>query len=140
MDGSDWNCPICLEPTAADLVVKLSQCGCSFCRPTCALQPVNDSCRYYSAVTPFRCLAAMPPEGSTRAEILPGCPSLDRGSREAECLVRYITTILGDSLNADFSCPSYRCEAKGLFTEPEVSGCPPPTSKLHSRSKTSYQR
>ncbi|KAG5441015.1 Ras-specific guanine nucleotide-releasing factor 2 [Clonorchis sinensis] len=37
-----------------------------------------------SAVTPFRCLAAMPPEGSTRAGILPGCPSLDRGSREAE--------------------------------------------------------
>ncbi|KAG5442553.1 hypothetical protein CSKR_108755 [Clonorchis sinensis] len=31
-----------------------------------------------------RCLAAMPPEGSTRAGILPGCPSLDRGSREAE--------------------------------------------------------
>ncbi|KAG5442805.1 hypothetical protein CSKR_112268 [Clonorchis sinensis] len=26
----------------------------------------------------------MPPEGSTRAGILPGCPSLDRGSREAE--------------------------------------------------------
>ncbi|KAG5443707.1 Protein f37c4.5 [Clonorchis sinensis] len=26
----------------------------------------------------------MPPEGSTRAEILPGCPSLDRGIREAE--------------------------------------------------------
>ncbi|KER24301.1 hypothetical protein T265_07988 [Opisthorchis viverrini] len=26
----------------------------------------------------------MPPEGSTRARFLPGCPSLDRGSREAE--------------------------------------------------------
>ncbi|KER27436.1 hypothetical protein T265_05539 [Opisthorchis viverrini] len=26
----------------------------------------------------------MPPEGCTWAEILPGCPSLDRGSREAE--------------------------------------------------------
>ncbi|KER28755.1 hypothetical protein T265_04447 [Opisthorchis viverrini] len=26
----------------------------------------------------------MPPEGSTRAGVLPGCPSLDRGSREAE--------------------------------------------------------
>ncbi|KAG5455344.1 hypothetical protein CSKR_105497 [Clonorchis sinensis] len=26
----------------------------------------------------------MPPEGSTRTGILPGCPSLDRGSREAE--------------------------------------------------------
>ncbi|KAG5445894.1 hypothetical protein CSKR_109643 [Clonorchis sinensis] len=39
---------------------------------------------YRSAVTLFRCLAAMPPEGSTRAGILPGCPSLDRGSREAE--------------------------------------------------------
>ncbi|KER32172.1 hypothetical protein T265_01783 [Opisthorchis viverrini] len=37
-----------------------------------------------SAVAPFRCLAAMPPEGSTRAGILPGCPSLDRGSRVAE--------------------------------------------------------
>ncbi|KAG5448290.1 hypothetical protein CSKR_110459 [Clonorchis sinensis] len=37
-----------------------------------------------SAVTPFRCLAAMPPMGNTRAGMLPGCPSLDRGSREAE--------------------------------------------------------
>ncbi|KER32508.1 hypothetical protein T265_12788, partial [Opisthorchis viverrini] len=39
---------------------------------------------YRSAVTPFRCLAAMPHEGSTRTGILPGCPSLDRGSREAD--------------------------------------------------------
>ncbi|KER23374.1 hypothetical protein T265_08703 [Opisthorchis viverrini] len=37
-----------------------------------------------SAVASFRCLTTMPPEGSTRAEILPGCPSLDRGSRVAE--------------------------------------------------------
>ncbi|KER26320.1 hypothetical protein T265_06434 [Opisthorchis viverrini] len=37
-----------------------------------------------SSVAPFRCLAAMPPGGSTRAEILPGRPSLDRGSREPE--------------------------------------------------------
>ncbi|KAG5453153.1 hypothetical protein CSKR_106980 [Clonorchis sinensis] len=37
-----------------------------------------------SAVAPFRCLTAMPPEGSARAGILPGCPSLDRGSREAQ--------------------------------------------------------
>ncbi|KER24671.1 hypothetical protein T265_07718 [Opisthorchis viverrini] len=34
-----------------------------------------------SAVAPFRCLAVMPPERSTRAGILLGCPSLDRGSR-----------------------------------------------------------
>ncbi|KAG5452972.1 hypothetical protein CSKR_111792 [Clonorchis sinensis] len=40
----------------------------------------------------------MPPEGSTRAGILPGCPSLNRGSREAEVgfeprtfLLRYST-------------------------------------------------
>ncbi|KER32055.1 hypothetical protein T265_01832 [Opisthorchis viverrini] len=39
--------------------------------------------RRRSAVAPFRCLAAVPPEGCTRAGILPGCPSLDRGSREA---------------------------------------------------------
>ncbi|KER20313.1 hypothetical protein T265_11120 [Opisthorchis viverrini] len=38
----------------------------------------------HSDLTPFRCLNAMPPEGSTRAWILPGCPSLNRGSREAE--------------------------------------------------------
>ncbi|KER23969.1 hypothetical protein T265_08265 [Opisthorchis viverrini] len=38
-----------------------------------------------TAVTPFWwCLAAMSPEGSTRAGILSGCPSLDRGIREAE--------------------------------------------------------
>ncbi|KER19847.1 hypothetical protein T265_11476 [Opisthorchis viverrini] len=37
-----------------------------------------------SAVTPFRCLAATLPEGSTKAETLSGCPGLDRGSREAE--------------------------------------------------------
>ncbi|KAG5452742.1 hypothetical protein CSKR_102171 [Clonorchis sinensis] len=37
-----------------------------------------------SAVTPFRCLTAMPPKESTRAGVLPGCPSLDRRSREAE--------------------------------------------------------
>ncbi|KER27956.1 hypothetical protein T265_05081 [Opisthorchis viverrini] len=39
---------------------------------------------FRSAVAPFRCLTAAPPEGFTRAGILPGCPSLDRGSREAE--------------------------------------------------------
>ncbi|KAG5453182.1 hypothetical protein CSKR_112744, partial [Clonorchis sinensis] len=38
----------------------------------------------WHAVTPFRCLAAMPSEGSTRTGILPGCPSLDRRGREAE--------------------------------------------------------
>ncbi|KER28778.1 hypothetical protein T265_04468 [Opisthorchis viverrini] len=27
---------------------------------------------------------ALPPEGSTRAEILPGCPSLDRGNQETD--------------------------------------------------------
>ncbi|KAG5445103.1 hypothetical protein CSKR_104003, partial [Clonorchis sinensis] len=41
-------------------------------------------CFVFSCNTPFRCLAAMLSEGSTRAGILPGCPSLDRGSREAE--------------------------------------------------------
>ncbi|KER21127.1 hypothetical protein T265_10487 [Opisthorchis viverrini] len=34
-----------------------------------------------SAATPSH---AMPPEGSTRAWILPGCPNLDRGNRDAE--------------------------------------------------------
>ncbi|GAA53566.1 ATP-binding cassette transporter [Clonorchis sinensis] len=47
-------------------------------------KPKNKNRINRSAVALFRCLAAMPPEGSTRAGILPGCPSLDRGSREAE--------------------------------------------------------
>ncbi|KAG5446642.1 hypothetical protein CSKR_108301, partial [Clonorchis sinensis] len=38
----------------------------------------------HSAVATFWCLAAMPPEGSTSAGILPGCPGLDRRSRDAE--------------------------------------------------------
>ncbi|KAG5442937.1 hypothetical protein CSKR_104780 [Clonorchis sinensis] len=38
----------------------------------------------HSGVKPFRCLVSMPPEGRTRAGILPDCPSLDRVSREAE--------------------------------------------------------
>ncbi|KAG5445739.1 hypothetical protein CSKR_113225 [Clonorchis sinensis] len=33
---------------------------------------------------PFQCLTTMPPEDCMKAEILPGRPSLDRGSREAE--------------------------------------------------------
>ncbi|KER26165.1 LOW QUALITY PROTEIN: hypothetical protein T265_14056 [Opisthorchis viverrini] len=37
-----------------------------------------------SAVALFRYLAAMPPESCTRAGILPGCPSLNSGNREAE--------------------------------------------------------
>ncbi|KAG5451189.1 hypothetical protein CSKR_102637 [Clonorchis sinensis] len=37
-----------------------------------------------SAVAPFRCLATMPPEGSTRSVVLPNCPSLDRRSRDTE--------------------------------------------------------
>ncbi|KAG5445458.1 hypothetical protein CSKR_103729, partial [Clonorchis sinensis] len=38
----------------------------------------------HDTVAPFRCLTAMLPEGSIRAGILPGCPSLDRGSQEAD--------------------------------------------------------
>ncbi|KAG5446946.1 hypothetical protein CSKR_107034 [Clonorchis sinensis] len=37
-----------------------------------------------SAVTPFLCLSAVPPEGCTRTGILPGCPCPDRGSRVSE--------------------------------------------------------
>ncbi|KER27413.1 hypothetical protein T265_05520 [Opisthorchis viverrini] len=42
-----------------------------------------------SAVTSFRCLATIPPEGSTSAGILPGCPSLDKGSRETRIFREY---------------------------------------------------
>ncbi|KAG5449686.1 Actin-1 [Clonorchis sinensis] len=48
------------------------------------LKPHEPQKHHRSAVAPFRCLTAMLPEGSTRAGILPGCPSLNRGSRETE--------------------------------------------------------
>ncbi|KER33938.1 LOW QUALITY PROTEIN: hypothetical protein T265_12524 [Opisthorchis viverrini] len=44
----------------------------------------SDQNKNRSAVAPFWCLTAIPPEGSTSAVVLPGCSSLDRGSREAE--------------------------------------------------------
>ncbi|KAG5445492.1 hypothetical protein CSKR_100980 [Clonorchis sinensis] len=43
-----------------------------------------DHHHHHSAVAPFRCLAAMPPEGSRRAGILPGYPSLGRVSPDAK--------------------------------------------------------
>ncbi|KER27862.1 LOW QUALITY PROTEIN: hypothetical protein T265_13696 [Opisthorchis viverrini] len=49
----------------------------------CVISPISGR-KNRSAVARFRCLTAMPPKGSTRAGILPGCPRLDRGSREAE--------------------------------------------------------
>ncbi|KER30599.1 hypothetical protein T265_13137 [Opisthorchis viverrini] len=45
----------------------------------------DNHCRLNSSAGAlFRCLAAVPPEASTRAGILPGRPGLDRGSRVAE--------------------------------------------------------
>ncbi|KAG5441157.1 hypothetical protein CSKR_102747 [Clonorchis sinensis] len=44
----------------------------------------TDLDKYYRKVFSNLCLAAMSPEGDTRAGILPGCLSLDRGSPEVE--------------------------------------------------------
>ncbi|KAG5441927.1 NADH dehydrogenase [ubiquinone] 1 alpha subcomplex assembly factor 5 [Clonorchis sinensis] len=60
-------------------------------------EPVAHCAVLFSCNTPIRCLAAMPPGGSTRAGILPGCPSLDRGSREAEAGFESRTFRSGDS-------------------------------------------
>ncbi|KAG5441339.1 hypothetical protein CSKR_103227 [Clonorchis sinensis] len=37
-----------------------------------------------SAITPFQCLGTPPPKGSTRAGIVPSCPSLDRRSPDTK--------------------------------------------------------
>ncbi|KAG5451860.1 E3 ubiquitin-protein ligase chfr, partial [Clonorchis sinensis] len=79
-----------------------------------------------SAVTPFRCLAAMPPEGSTRAEILPGCPSLDRGSREAE--VGFEPRTFRSNENNHSAVAPFRCltaiPQKGSTWAGILPGCP----------------
>ncbi|KAG5444625.1 hypothetical protein CSKR_100729 [Clonorchis sinensis] len=55
-----------------------------------------------SAVESLRCLTAMPPEESTRAGILPNCPSLDRG------IIRALT--------GEPSAPSFLLNNTGSFT------------------------
>ncbi|KAG5452329.1 hypothetical protein CSKR_112798 [Clonorchis sinensis] len=65
-----------MQPNGADHQLDLHSCLSLSCGVNLFLSS--------DAVKAFRCLAAVPPEGSTRAAILPGCASLDRGSREAE--------------------------------------------------------
>ncbi|GAA53754.1 RNA-binding protein 1, partial [Clonorchis sinensis] len=61
--------------------LKIRNVGLSF--SICIFKEVlND--KPGSPGTPYRCLAAMPLEGSTRTEVLPGCSSLDRRSRSAK--------------------------------------------------------
>ncbi|KAG5451331.1 hypothetical protein CSKR_109324 [Clonorchis sinensis] len=71
-----------------------------------------------SAVTFFWCLAAMQPEGSMRARILPCYPSLDRGSREAKvafepdprpCAALFMKHWLCTWLECEFTDRKVRC-------------------------------
>ncbi|KAG5452728.1 hypothetical protein CSKR_102158 [Clonorchis sinensis] len=72
---------------------------------------------------PFQCLAAMPPEGSTRAGILPGCPSLDRGSREAEVGFEPQTfrSVNSCSNHWSYLAPSQYANAFKFFSETDTS-------------------
>ncbi|KER23934.1 LOW QUALITY PROTEIN: hypothetical protein T265_14530 [Opisthorchis viverrini] len=66
---------------------SVDQCFASAVEPALNLvqNQLNKLCREIQhAVSSFRCLAAMPPDGSTRVEILPGYPSLDKERRETE--------------------------------------------------------
>ncbi|KER20277.1 hypothetical protein T265_15357, partial [Opisthorchis viverrini] len=60
--------------------------GDGFGQPSSILALVQPSggMAFMHRKAPFRCLDVMPHEGGTRVRILPCCPSLDRGSREAE--------------------------------------------------------
>ncbi|KAG5442867.1 hypothetical protein CSKR_105185 [Clonorchis sinensis] len=65
------------------------------------------------AVTPFRCLAAMPPEGSTRSGIMPSCPSLDMGSREAKVGFEPRTFAISSRDQVCQVCDSYNAKTIG---------------------------
>ncbi|KER23956.1 hypothetical protein T265_08255 [Opisthorchis viverrini] len=56
--------------------------GAGFVFEPRTLRPPGDNSR--QAEASFRYLATMPSEGNTTAEILLGCPTLDRSSRDAE--------------------------------------------------------
>ncbi|KER27456.1 hypothetical protein T265_05494 [Opisthorchis viverrini] len=81
---------------------------------------------YRSAVTHSWRLAAVPSEESTRAGILPGCPSLDRGSREAEVgfeprTLRYSVFIKKNEELLDFSAIFSLLRSSFSTNEGEVS-------------------
>ncbi|KAG5444112.1 hypothetical protein CSKR_104199 [Clonorchis sinensis] len=70
-----------------------------------------------SVVPPYRYLAAMPSEGSTRAEIPSGCPSLDKSSRNTK---------------VGFEPQTFRSCLENEFTDQKVRGSNP-TSASASR-------
>ncbi|KER21176.1 hypothetical protein T265_10431 [Opisthorchis viverrini] len=62
-----------------------------------------------SAVTPFPCLAATPPEAGTRAKIVPGCPSLDRRSRGVGFAPRAFLTLVVAKASRQVASGSKSC-------------------------------
>ncbi|KER31393.1 hypothetical protein T265_02311 [Opisthorchis viverrini] len=81
---ANWKASLQKSPKPAMPAYSLSK-FCFSRRSSAVLTEGLPRARSYGpAVAPIQCLIAMPSEGSTRAGILPGCPSLDRGSREAE--------------------------------------------------------
>ncbi|KAG5448049.1 hypothetical protein CSKR_113086 [Clonorchis sinensis] len=81
-ESSHWQCRLSLLPiiNTRPVSMRAGENKASTMRDSLIRRPFIKS----STVTSFWCLAAMQPEGSTRARILPGFPSLHRGSREAE--------------------------------------------------------
>ncbi|KER22525.1 hypothetical protein T265_14831, partial [Opisthorchis viverrini] len=69
-----WSCTqaVCAEPC-------LTLCASCRSKPEGTISVSENA-----AVTPFRRLTAMPPEGSTKAEMLPCCPGLGRSSGDTE--------------------------------------------------------
>ncbi|KER33552.1 hypothetical protein T265_00658 [Opisthorchis viverrini] len=70
-----------LLPDGVTLKTVQIAAGLVFHCTTASLKSSPISYSNRSAVTSFRCLAATSDDGSTRAEILSGCRSLDRTSR-----------------------------------------------------------
>ncbi|KAG5448289.1 hypothetical protein CSKR_110460 [Clonorchis sinensis] len=80
--------------------------------------------KLFNCNTALRCLTAMPPEGCTRAGILPGCPSLDRGSGDAEFGFEPRTFRSGDSrsnLLSYLSPNGYQSKGSNIVGENEAS-------------------
>ncbi|KER22779.1 hypothetical protein T265_09185 [Opisthorchis viverrini] len=69
-------------------------------------------------VAPFRCLTAMPAEGSRRDGILPGYPNLDRGSRVAE--VGFEQQTFGSTLEINLQEPMPSQHMCFFYSHPEA--------------------
>ncbi|KER26653.1 hypothetical protein T265_06155 [Opisthorchis viverrini] len=128
------------------LVLEAAVTGCSGRQPrnpaiagtgTNAISTFHYFESNFSAVTLFWCLAAMPPEWSTRKERLSGCPSLDKSIRDADVEFETLTSRHASQMQPEVIECRTVCEPLAFYSYASAVNLPNPVKKsssLHSES------